>query len=576
MRITSFDIGAALLLVLACSAAGQMPIATKCADLPAIDGKSLPNPTTVVTSATLNPPKEADAKTPALPEHCEVLGKINERTGVHSQRYAIRFHLRLPSNWNGRFFFEGGGGSNGNLGAALGNLQGQQGSNALALGYAVVSQDSGHDNAINNDPNRNGTVTFGFDPQARLDFGYRSYDQVTRTAKALIRAFYGRAPERSYYVGCSEGGREAMMMSQRFPDYFDGILACAPGFNLSKAALFGHGWDAQALAEIAKADGIYDRFGQPFLNKTFTDEDLNLAAQAILAACDRLDGLEDGIIDNLTACSGPVVAPRLADITCRGPKRTTCLSAGQVTALEKIFAGPVNAKGELLYADWQWDRGIGGKNGETYYQGWRVWKMGIYDSPVNSAIIATLGSASVSALFTTPPTEVATTGAAPIAHLLGINFNRDGAKLTATAGEFTEPVSEFMMAASTDLTAFRNRKGKLVIVQGVSDPVFSIRDTIHWWNEVNRLNHETAADFVRLFAVPGMNHCAGGPATDQFDAFGALVSWVEKGTAPDAIVASAGPASPWPGRTRPLCAYPKQAHYKGTGSIEEAANFVCQ
>ena len=111
---------------------------------------------------------------------------------------------------------------------------------------------------------------------------------------------------------------------------------------------------------------------------------------------------------------------------------------------------------------------------------------------------------------------------------------------------------------------------------GVSDPVFSIRDTIQWWNEVNRVNHESAADFVRLFAVPGMNHCAGGPATDQFDAFGALVNWVEKGAAPEAIVATAGAASPWPGRTRPLCVYPKQAHYKGTGSIEMAANFTCQ
>ncbi|MBV8904527.1 MAG: tannase/feruloyl esterase family alpha/beta hydrolase, partial [Acidobacteriia bacterium] len=113
----------------------------------------------------------------------------------------------------------------------------------------MVSQDSGHDNATNNDPQRSGNVTFGFDPQARIDFGYRSYDQVTQAAKALIRLFYGKPPERSYFAGCSEGGREAMMMSQRFPQNFDGILACAPGFNLPKAAVFGHSWDVQALAE---------------------------------------------------------------------------------------------------------------------------------------------------------------------------------------------------------------------------------------------------------------------------------------------------------------------------------------
>jgi hypothetical protein len=127
--------------------------------------------------------------------------------------------MRLPSQWNGKFFFEGGGGSNGNAGEALGNLQGQQTTNALVLGYAVVSQDSGHDNATNNDPKLNGSQTFGFDEQARLDFGYNSYDQVTQAAKALIKLYYGKGPERSYYLGCSEGGREAMMMSQRFPDY---------------------------------------------------------------------------------------------------------------------------------------------------------------------------------------------------------------------------------------------------------------------------------------------------------------------------------------------------------------------
>ena len=177
---------------------------------------------------------------------------MNDRTGANGQHYAIRFHLRLPTAWNGRFFFEGGGGSNGNLGDALGNLQGQQPTNALVLGYAVVSQDSGHDNAVNNDPKLNGTLTFGFDEQARLDFGYNSYDQVTQAAKALIKVYYGKPPERSYYVGCSEGGREAMMMSQRFPDYFDGILACSPGFKLPKAAV-AEAWDTQAFAEVAKA-----------------------------------------------------------------------------------------------------------------------------------------------------------------------------------------------------------------------------------------------------------------------------------------------------------------------------------
>src|ERR1700733_12189247 len=229
--MTSLSQTLLLLPLLCCVASAQE--SQKCSSLSS--AKSLPNQTTVIASARLN------AAGP-LPEHCEVLGQMNDRVGVNSQHYAIKFHLRLPTNWNGRFFFEGGGGSNCALGNALGNLQGQQRTNALTLGYAVVSQDSGHDNGVNNDPKLNGTVTFGFDPQARLDFGYNSYDQVTQTAKALIRAYYGKAPERSYYVGCSEGGREAMMMSQRFPEYYDGILACSPGFKLPKAAV-AEAWD---------------------------------------------------------------------------------------------------------------------------------------------------------------------------------------------------------------------------------------------------------------------------------------------------------------------------------------------
>jgi poly(3-hydroxybutyrate) depolymerase len=543
-------------------------VASKCPGLTSLG--ALPNATTRITSATLN------ATTATLREHCEVLGRMNERTGVNSQNYSIKFHLRLPTEWNGRFFFEGGGGSNGNLGNALGNLQGQQRMNALGMGFAVVSTDSGHDNAVNNDPARNGTVTFGFDPQARRDFGYNSYDQVTQAAKAIIRAYYGKPPERSYFAGCSEGGREAMMMSQRFPEYFDGILACSPGFKLAKAALFGHSADVQALAEVAKASGIYDRFGQPLLNKTFTDEDLDLASQAILGACDALDGLADGIIDNFPACTLAVLTPKFVALACKGPKRNTCLSSAQIAALQKLFAGARNSKGELLYADWAWDRGIGGKINDAYNQGWRSWKLGAFDAANNSAIIATLGSASASALFVTPPVQVAATGAWPLAYLLGVDFERDAPKLYAKSGEFTEAVWDFMMASSTDLAAFKNHGGKLLIVHGVSDPVFSINDTISWWNDVNRANNGAAADFARLFAVPGMNHCAGGPATDQFEAFAALVNWVEKSAPPERIVATAGQNTPWPGRTRPLCAYPKQARYKGSGSIEEANNFVCQ
>ncbi len=287
----------------------------------------------------------AEGRTPAAPAHCEVLGKINERTGIFGQPYAIRFHMRLPVDWNGKFFFEGGGGSNGNLGAAYGNLQGGQRENALQLGYAVVSTDSGHDNQVNNDPERGGTTTFGFDPQARVDFGYNSYDQVTQVAKAMIRQHYGRAPERSYYVGCSEGGREAMMMSQRFPDYFDGILACAPGMSLQEVALFGHSWDVQSFAAAAEAIGVEGTAGEPLLNKTFTDEDLDLAAKAVLKRVTASTAWRMASSTTLRLHDGRGRSGAAA-ITCAGAKQASCSTRIQVATLKRVYGGARNSDGE--------------------------------------------------------------------------------------------------------------------------------------------------------------------------------------------------------------------------------------
>ncbi len=393
-------------------------------------------------------------------------------------------------------------------------------------------------------------------------------DQVTQAAKALIKTYYGKPPARSYYVGCSEGGREAMMMSQRFPDYYDGILACSPGFKLPKAAV-GEAWDTQTFAEIAKAGGINDPNGEPFINKTFTDADMTLVANAILAACDKLDGLEDGIVANFSACKLALVQPKLDALTCKGSKDASCLTTAQIAALEKVFSGAKNSKGEALYADWAWDAGVGNP-------GWRVWKLGMFAAPANSAINATLGSGAISAVFTTPPTPTASGGAAPVAYLLNFNFDTDAPKIFAESGTYAKSAWDFMQASSTDLAAFRKHGGKLLITHGVSDPVFSVNDTIAWLGEVDKRNKGKASEFVRFFAVPGMNHCGGGPSTDRYDAFGALVSWVENKTAPERIVATAGPMTPWPNRSRPLCKYPAFAHYKGTGSIEDAASFVCK
>jgi hypothetical protein len=557
-------------------------LSARCAELK--NSKGLPNATTVITTASLNsaagllPAVNAGgAPTHAQPEHCELFGKLNERTGIDGQRYAIKFHLRLPTAWNGRFYFQGGGGLNGVVGSALGFIQDPP--NLLERGYAIVSQDAGHDNAVNNDPARGGPTSFGLDPQARIDMGYNSYIQVTNTAKALIEAYYGRAPEKSYFSACSEGGREGIMLSQRLPEGFDGILSRSPMVRIPQHAI-AVVRDSQAFASIARSMNLVDANGQPAINKTFTELDLRLVSNAVLAACDNLDGLVDGMIQNFPDCTTTLVKPKLSAITCRGAKTDSCLSATQVTALEAVFSPVHTSSGVQIHSGFVWDAGVADSTNVSRSAGgnsgsWRERKLGRFDLPANSGQNVTLALA-LGNIMVTPPAIVAATGGAPVAY--GLNFRIDDAMrlLSNTTDTFRESSLEFLKADSTDLTAFRAHGGRLLITHGVSDSATSILDTIDWWKGVDARNDGRAREFVRLFGVPGMNHCGGGSATDQFDAFDSLVNWTEKGIAPDRIIATAPDTSPWPGRTRPLCIYPAYAHYTGMGSIEDAANFVCR
>ena len=249
-----------------------------------------------------------NAATATVAEHCQIDGAMNQRTGVDGQTYAIKFRLRMPTNWNGRLYMGGGGGSNGSVVDPIGTTV--QGTSLISLGYATLGTDSGHDNAIDNKASAAGTASFGADPQARIDFGYNSYDQTVQAGKALIGKYYGKLPDRSYFVGCSEGGREAMVMSQRFPTYFDGIVAGDPGFHLPLAAVAG-AQVSQTFAVVARAQNLVDTAGDPAIFKTFTDPDLMLVRGAVLAACDNLDGLTDGIVDNIPACTPTLVNPQL-------------------------------------------------------------------------------------------------------------------------------------------------------------------------------------------------------------------------------------------------------------------------
>jgi len=586
-------IGLGSILLTGCVIPGQKPAekqakatpspVERCMALAALKGKALktlPDPSLVVTSATINPatpakPAQPGSRTgpvPAMPEHCEVLGQLRQHKGIDGQTYAIKFRLRLPTDWNGRFFYEGSGGANGTVGLAAGRIVNAP-DTALERGYAVLSQDSGHDNAVNSNPDRQGTIAFGFDPQARRDYGYASYGVSANTAKALIKLFYGRGPEHSYFVGCSNGGREGMIFAQRYPEIFDGIVAASPAFALPKPAL-AEVWDTQAFAQLAGKMGLIGGNGLPDINKTYSDKDLALVSQAVLQACDALDGLKDGMINAFTKCTTDQVSPALEEKICQGPKTDSCLTADQVATLKRVFNGAHKSDGTMLYANWPWDRGIGGKIGNGYYQGWRIWKIGSYDGKT-PAINVVLGGPAMS-VFTDTPKPLHDDPTSYLTFMLNYDMNKDSDSIYATNDTYTKSAWDVVSARSTDLSAFKAHGGKMIVPQGVSDPIFSIDDTIDWWKAVNKRQDGHARDFVRLFPVPGMNHCGGGPATDEFDSLVAIVDWVENGIAPDRIRAIAGSHTPWPGRSRPLCPYPQIAEYRGSGSIEDASNFVCR
>jgi hypothetical protein len=499
-----------------------------------------------------------------VPDHCEVQGIAQERVAADGQHYAIRFHLRLPFAWNGRFLFQGGGGSNGNLGDALGTYS-PAAPPALLQGFAVVTQDSGHDNTLNNDPRRGGTLVFGFDEQARANYGHASLPIVADAAKAVIGKFYPARLRYSYFLGCSKGGNEGMALAQRYPQEFDGIVAAAPGMSLPRAAV-AEAWDTQALAASVRATGSPLTLAQ--LASSFTDSDLRLVREAILGACDADDGLKDGIIGAFTQCTSAKVLPRLHALRCTDHKTDECVSEGQIAALTRIIQGAHDSAGHALYSDWPWDTGIA-------ESGWRGWKLGSPDGRPPSLNVM-LGGPSLATVFTTPPTPLSADPQQALEFLLHFNFDKDAPKIYATQTDFPHSAWDDVSARSTNLDAFRARHGRLIVPHGVSDPVFSINDTLAWWREVDQRVGGRAAQFVRVFPVPGMNHCGGGAATDTYDVLPVLMQWVEHGRAPESIIARANPASPWPKRTRPLCAYPAIARYKGSGDTETATSFSCE
>jgi len=514
-----------------------------------------------------------ETTTPTQPAHCRIDGDIDSRVGVDGQRYATRFRLRLPQAWNQRFYMGGGGGTNGVLVDPVA---------VMAQGFATIGTDAGHDNTLNSRPDAGGTAAFGLDPQARIAFAYQSYDQVTRVGKLLTRAYYGQAQRYAYFQGCSEGGREALLMSQRYPEHYDGIIAGDPTLHLPLGPLAGiH--TTQLFAGLAKRLGKSLPDGQPAIGQSFSDSDLLLVRNAVLKACDALDGLSDGIVDNLPACTAPRVHTQLLTAQCPGAKGDACLTADQIKTLETAYAGAVDSKGRQLYSDWPWDPGMGGVSAtdKSYSQSWRSWWLGSSSATANNAIKLSFVSA-ISVLYTSAPkVPFASSDALPFS--LAYNFDTDPAKIYGSsapgvAPAYTPSSASMYFTEATDLSPFKRRGGKLMVYHGGADSSVSLNDTLRWYESVARQMGGSAQDFARMYVVPGMNHCRGGPATDSFDMLPQLVQWVEAGTAPDSVLAKASNPGYFnvSARSRPLCPHPQQARYKGAGDINDASNFRCE
>ena len=472
----------------------------------------------IIPAGTIVPPPYPGAPSIGpLPAHCYVGGIINRRKGVDGQEFGIGFAVALPQPevWNGDFMMQGGGGGNGIIAYPAGaSYSGDK--PALSRGFAVASTDTGH-------KARTGPFDFSFmrDQQAYLDFAFLANAEVAGVAKQLIAHYYAKPAAYSYFVGCSTGGREGMILSQRYPTVFNGIVSGDPAMRTGLSNLAIAQWIPVAYNQAAPKDAA----GTPQIDKFLTNDDRNLFMDAMMKQCDAKDGVADGTISDPLGCDfDPAV------LTCKRGQADSCIAPEKIAAIKKAFAGPKNAYGTQVYPGFLYDAGITMKG------------------PVPGLLA--LGKKGLFGPYTT-----------------ATELDVDKAALHAS-----DPLVE---PASTNLSTFSENGGKLIFFHGDSDPWFSPLDTLGYYKSLALSNGgaEKVADWSRLFLVPGMAHCGGGPALDRFDMLSAVVDWVEKGTVPASVIAT---GKAFPGRSRPLCAYPKHAQYTGTGDTQEASNFQCQ
>ncbi len=472
-----------------------------------------------------------------LPDHCLVQGSLGKREGVGPDQtprtYEIRFELRMPANWNGRFLFEGGGYMDGVDWPAYGSLFALLSPTGLERGFAVVRTNSGHDS-----PNGNPMDgSFSYDQQAKLDYAFNALDKVTLAAKQIVTDYYHQSPDYSYFAGCSNGGRQAMLVSQRYPTYFDGVVAGDPSFNISRLTprLV---WNIGVLAEISPKDSN----GKPVLSKTFSKSKLSLITDAVKKQCDKLDGLEDGLINDIAGCKFDP-----ASLVCSNADNDQCISAEQAAAMKKIMQGPLDSKGEPLYPPLPYDTGIENIWGPTF--------LGSAETAPGNSFIETAGLYTLRYHSLTP--------ADPNFDPLQMNMTDTLARVRST-----QALND---AEATQMDTFA-KNNKLIIYNGVSDFALSVFELVDWYEKADQATPGDIQDWARMFFIPGMGHCGGGVATDSFDPLTAIVNWVEHDEVP-ALMAAEG--KQLPGIKRPVCAWPTVARYQG-GPENQLNSFSCQ
>ena len=482
-------------LVLTSSAAGATDHA-ECSHL-----TMLKLPDVKVTEAAAVPAASTGALRAA---HCRVNGVIGGE---------IHFTLLLPDEWNRRFMMGGGGGF-------VGQIQNQAGASVNA-GYATVGTDTGHQGGITDASWALGHM------EREVNFGYLAVHRTAEVAKAIVRSYYGATETKSYFSGCSNGGRQAMMEAQRYPSDFDGIVAGAPAYDFTAIG-------AQFIKDIQAA------FPDPrnLSARVFTLDTLKSVEAQIVAKCDALDGVKDGLIEDPRACKVDVAS-------------LTGLTEAQRAALKSIYAETRNKDGVIAPA-----QPVGGEGDAG---GWAQWIVGgaapLPGQTAPSARFAFGTEMFKYFVFNDPSWDYS--------RYEFSNFKKDTA-LAAT----------FLNATSPDLDAFKARGGRLILWHGWSDPALTALGSIKYYDQVQARDPK-AGEYFRMFLMPGVLHCAGGPGPDNADWTEAIADWVEHAKAPDRVVAKKM-ASGAVTRTRPLCAYPQRAVYKGSGSIDEADNFICR